>query len=136
MRRAARVVIQDQLNQIRQAKDGVVCRMMLKVDEPASPDCFPRLRITLRKADQSSIEVRTNNKDGALLGEADLEAGENFVVTYFDMPMVDYTAVLSSVYRWRYSVVLYETVAGDNAADIAAGAAPRQCGGRTAPVRL
>jgi hypothetical protein len=37
--------IRDQLNQIRQAKDGIVCRMKLKVGQTAGPDCFPPLTI-------------------------------------------------------------------------------------------
>jgi len=126
LRRAARIVTRDQLNQIRQAKDGGVCRMTLKVGEAASPDCFPRLTIKLQKVDQLTIAVRTNSKDGVLLGEADWEAhGEDFIVTYFDMPMVDYKAVLSSSSeRWRYSIVLYGTATAEKTADIAVALLP------------
>ena len=126
LRRAARGVIRDQLNQIRQAKDGGVCRMTLKVGEAASPQCFPQLRIKLRKVDQLTIAVRTNSKDGVLLGETDWEArGDDFVATYFDMPMVDYTAVLSSSSeRWRYSVVLFKTAAEKKTAEIAVALLP------------
>jgi hypothetical protein len=126
LRRAARVIIRDQLNQIRQAKDGIVCRMKLKVGQTASPDCFPPLTIKVRKVDPFSVEVRTNSSDGTLVKTADLEAiGEDFVVTYFDMPMVDYKAVLSSSSaRWRYSLVLDSVAAKEQAADIAVALLP------------
>jgi len=126
LRRAARIIVRDQLNQIQQAKDGGVCRMTLKVGEAASPACFPGLRIKMRKVDQFTIAVRTNSKDGVLLGKPDWEArGEDFVVTYFDMPMVDYKAVLSSSSeRWRYSIVLYGTSVEEKTADIALALLP------------
>lgn len=132
LRNAAGHIIRDQLNEVQFATDGIVCRMKLKVGETASPDCFPQLAIELRKLDRSSIEVRTNSKDGELLAEAERDASgereerDTFVVTYFDMPMVDYKTVLSSRGggRWRYSVVLYETVEKDRVADIAVAILP------------
>lgn len=125
LRRAVRLITQDQLNQIRQAREGAVCRMTLRVGRPDTPECFPRLTIRLEAVDQSRIQVRTNSLGGALLAETDLEAGDRFEVTYFDMPMVDYTAVVSSGPEpWLYSVVLLEANPAKKTAEVALALLP------------
>ena len=100
--------------------------MKLMVGQTASPDCFPPLTVKVRKIDSFSVEVRTNSSDGTLVKTPDLETiGEDFVVSYFDMPMVDYKAVLSSSSeRWRYSIVLDRIAFQQQAVDIAVALLP------------
>lgn len=125
LHKAAKTIIEDQLNQIRQAREGAVCRVGLTLGPPVSPECFPKLKIQLLKVDRSSIVVRTNSIDGALLEGAELKGGEEFTVNYFDMPMVDYTAVVSSSREpWRYSIVFYGAASEKKDAEIAVALLP------------
>ena len=124
LRRAARSVIRDQLEQIRQAKDGGVSRLKLAVGQSASPECFPLLAIKLLKAaDDSAILVQTNSKDGNLLAKSEL--ADSFEVSYFDTPMVDYTTVRSaSLNVWRFSIVLHEVAPDRKSAEIGVACLP------------
>lgn len=107
LRSASRKIVNDQLEAIRQSRDGEVCRMTLKPNETKSAWCFPPLFVTLIEVDEDSIKLRTNSKEGFIDDVEGTEGGGEFDVNYFDMPMIDYT--VSSTGNedvWRYSIVL------------------------------
>jgi hypothetical protein len=129
LRNVARDINSDQVNQIRQAHEGCVTRVTLKVSSVVTPDCLPQLRIQLKKVETADILVRTNSINGSFQasndGGLDL-SGDEFMISYFDMPMVDYTAVKSSVNSdsWRYSLVLYKTLPEERAAEVGVAVLP------------
>lgn len=110
LRSAARSIIRDQLSQIRQSEDGCVDRLELNLNDSrsGSPDCLPGLKIELLMVEEAKIEVRTNTRDGDFLEATDEVRADwdRFTVTYFDMPMVDYTAATPGGEPLRYSIVL------------------------------
>lgn len=126
LRGAARSIIRDQLSQIRQSTDGVVCQLELNVSDTKNPECFPTLTVELVEVEESKIRVRTNTRGGAFLETPDEahEGWDDFTVTYFDMPMVDYTAATrqTDLEPIRYSIVLSET--GQKTARIAVAVLP------------
>lgn len=110
LRKASRTIVKDQLEAIRQSRDGEVCKLKLKTDETDSAWCFPPLVVTLIKTDDNQVTIRTNSKEGFIRDGEDTQDGDEFDVNYFDMPMIDYT-VSSTGYEeiWRYSIVLDES---------------------------
>lgn len=126
LRKSAKAIIKDQLEQIQQARDGAVCRLALTVNEEKALDCFPLLLIELLEVDSDKITVRTNSKNGVLLMPNELESGEKFDVTYFDMPMVDYTAVMSQLDARprQYSIVLLKAEPDNGIAEVAVAILP------------
>ena len=107
LRSASRKIVNDQLEAIRQSRDGEVCRMTLKPGETKSAWCFPPLFVTLIEMGEDSIKLRTNSNEGFIDDVEGTEDGDEFDVNYFDMPMIDYT--VSSTGNedvWRYSIVL------------------------------
>ena len=93
LRQSANAIINDQLHQIRQAGDGAVCSLKIHVGESTKPECFPLLSVMLLKVDQDAVEVRINTSDGQLLNRDEDVVGDAFGVTYYYMPMIDYTVV-------------------------------------------
>lgn len=107
LRSASRKIVNDQLEAIRQSRDGEVCRMTLKPSETKSAWCFPPLYVTLIELDEDSIKLRTNSKEGFIDDVEGTEGGGEFDVNYFDMPMIDYTVSSTGDEDvWRYSIVL------------------------------
>ena len=117
LRDAARTIIYNQLGQIQLTDDGNFCKFSLHKGESINPECLNQLELKLIDVLDDHILVRTNTKDGQFVdfkklretdeGEIDPTASDFFSVTYFDMPMIDYTQVNSDV-PIRYSVVLLE----------------------------
>jgi hypothetical protein len=118
LRHAAHIIIRDQLEQIRQTKEGAVCSIKLTLGVTENPDCFPLLAIKLARVDNASkIVVQTNSADGALLSPVNLLG--TFEVSSFDMPMIDYTTVRSANSQaWRFSILLQEVAADQQSAQI------------------
>lgn len=139
---AARSIVQDQLNQIQQSIHGTVCELELKIDQWQEPQCFPLLSLKLAKIISSNqnegltntidqlippnqIEVMTNTKDYLFLGDDKKEDGDKFNVSYYDMPMVDYTLAMDDPREpWKYSVVLREVFPKEAKAKIAVAILP------------
>jgi len=110
LRKASRTIVKDQLEAIRQSRDGAVCKLELKVEETDSAWCFPQLSVNLVKTDNNQVTLRTNSKEGFLRDEKDTIDGDEFDVNYFDMPMIDFTVSTTSMNDVRrYSVVLDES---------------------------
>ncbi|MDX2507824.1 MAG: hypothetical protein QNL62_25565 [Gammaproteobacteria bacterium] len=97
LRDAASAIIKDQLRQIKRAKDGYVCRSpTLDEGEPWTPpdDCNFSRKLTLSKVAKDYVEITPPGADA-----------EPFTVTYYDMPMVDFTHEPNI----KYAVVLIDT---------------------------
>lgn len=63
IRKSAQSIIKDQLDQIKQAPDGAVCELDLKIGEWQETKCFPLLRLKLEeKPSSDGITIRTNTK--------------------------------------------------------------------------
>jgi hypothetical protein len=118
LQHAAHIIIRDQLEQIRQTREGAVCSMKLEIGVTANPDCFPLLSVRLTQViDASKIAVETNSSDGALLSPVNLLG--SFEVSSFDMPMIDYTTVRSANSQaWRYSILLHDVATDRKSAEI------------------
>jgi hypothetical protein len=107
LRSASRKIVNDQLEAIRQSRDGEVCRITLSPGDTKSAWCFPPLFVTLVEVNEESIRLRTNSDEGFIRDDDGTEGGSDFDVNFFDMPMIDYT--VSSTGNedvWRYSIVL------------------------------
>jgi hypothetical protein len=112
LRKASGRIIKDQLQQIKQSIEGDVCELELQFNpidrEPKRPECFQDLAISLMDIKDDHIMVQTNTKNGAILEDNEHTKGDDFVVSFYDMPMVDYTSVASKGAVWKYSIVLKE----------------------------
>jgi hypothetical protein len=109
LRKAARNVIRDQIEQIRQARDGAVCDLELAPGDQGDVDCLDGLKVELLAIGPDGVRVRSNTRDHALLDAAEPAAGQAFGVGYFDMPMIDYTSVDAGRGNlWKYAIVLDE----------------------------
>lgn len=110
LRNAAKTIIADQLKEIKHARAGDVCSYELVEGEVIRPSCFFQEKLVVKLTeflkDESGVKVRINSKDGKLLHEADIDNGDEFSVTYYDMPMTDYTIVGDDNNSSRYSIVL------------------------------
>jgi hypothetical protein len=123
LRKAARSIIQDQLVQIQLAENGNFCKFSLEVGESMNPECFDIFEIKLIDIKDGHVMVRTNTKEGQFIDfevlrntiETDVDnlanASDMFNVTYFDMPMIDFTLVTLDE-PLRYSVVLMKVDSG------------------------
>ena len=110
LRKASRTMVKNQLDAIRQARDGYVCKLELNVNETDSPRCFPSLTVSLLTSNENQVTLQTNSMDGFLREENDMKNGDKFDVNYFDMPMIDYTIAKTTMNETRrYSVVLEES---------------------------
>jgi hypothetical protein len=112
LRKASGRIIADQLQQIKQSIEGDVCEIEFDMDTenciPQRPQCFQDLVINLKCLRDDHILVQTNSKDGILLEDSEEPNGDVFTVSFYDMPMVDYTSVASKGTVWKYSIVLKE----------------------------
>jgi hypothetical protein len=125
LRTSAKSIIKDQLDQIRQARDGAVCRVLLTVGKAEKPACFPLLELELRVVEEDEIQVRANISNGLLVTSDGVQPKDEFWVTYFDMPMVDYTPVRSgSNEPWKYSIVLSDAAPEEKSAEIVVAVLP------------
>jgi hypothetical protein len=111
LRKAARSIVRDQVEQIRLARDGAVCTVSLALREQKEASCMPDLRIELVGLDPDppgQVQIRTNSWEGMLLKPEEMdEKGEAFSVNFFDMPMIDYTSVATGPDEtWKYAIVL------------------------------
>lgn len=108
LRQAAKAIIADQIKEIRHARNGGVCSYEFAEGDEKTPECFPRLTVKLIEIAEEgdAIKVRVNSKDGALLDKAEIDNGDKFSVTYYDMPMTDYTIIAQGRVSSRYSIVL------------------------------
>lgn len=110
LRKAAQRIIKDQLQQIKQSEEGDVCDIEFKTNSisitPQNPTCFQDLAVRLVEITDEQVVVQTNSKDGLLIDASDGATGDKFGVSYYDMPMVDYTIVSSYGTIWKYSIVL------------------------------
>jgi hypothetical protein len=124
LNRAARAMAHDQLEQIRQAEGGGVCRMKLSLGNAASAACFPLLSIKLvQVASASQIQVQTNSDEGRLLDNN--QFADPFEVSYFDAPMIDYSAVRpASLDVVRYAIVLDGVAPDRSSANISVAILP------------
>jgi hypothetical protein len=121
LRDAARSVIWDQLGQIQRAENGNFCEVLLEEGKSKQSECFPPLEIKLLEVQDDHIRVRTNTKNGRFVDFEKLRTideenstskrdSDLFNVSYFDMPMIDYTHVNLDE-PLRYSIVLLKTEA-------------------------
>jgi hypothetical protein len=121
LRMSAKSIIKDQLDQIRQTVDGSVCRVFLTVGKAEKPHCFPGLEIELRVVEEDKIQVRANT---SIMSDS-VQPKDEFWVTYFDMPMVDYTVARSGSNDPRnYSIVLSEAAPEEQRAEIVVAVLP------------
>lgn len=124
LRNAAGRVIKDQLDQVRMTEDGAVCEMTLLVSEDAQPvPCLGNLKLRLSQVGDRGIRI-TPESDSANFRITPRVAKDGFVVSYFDMPMVDFTSMDLGFGKIRYSVVLREASASDGTATIAVAVLP------------
>lgn len=123
LRKASGRIISDQLQQIKQSFEGDVCEIEYQIDpktwKSQKPLCFQDLAINLIDIKDDHILVQTNSKDGILLENNREKNGDDFTVSFYDMPMVDYTSVASKGTVWKYSIVLKEINLEDNIVKIA-----------------
>jgi len=118
LRKAVKSIINDQLDVIREARDGVVCKETLKLKEaPSRPDCFSLLSMELIGLDPQagSIRLRTNSRRGHFVPQDDLEDRDQFSVGFFDMPLTDYTTFFNVDVLYKYSIVLNEILDDEHA---------------------
>jgi hypothetical protein len=131
LKKASGRIIKDQLQQIRQSKEGGVCEIEFQISpmtkDPIIPVCFQELVINLIDIKDDHIIVRTNSKDGVLLGSKGDTSGDDFKVSFYDMPMIDYTSVVTKAgYIWKYSIVLKEVNKEKNTVKIAIANLPEE----------
>jgi hypothetical protein len=123
LRDAARNIIRDQLGQIELAKDGHVCKAEItKGGRAVSPECGPWLALRLLDVTEDEIRIQANTRDRRLV--ENIEEGEDFGVSYFDMPMVDYTHVALGGEPLQYSIVLIKPKPESRTAEIALAILP------------
>lgn len=112
LRKAAQRIIKDQLQQIKQSEEGDVCEIKFKTNPistaPQHPTCFQDLAVGLVDITDEQVIVQTNSKNESLINVSDEATGDEFGVSFYDMPMVDYTIVSSYGTIWKYSIVLKE----------------------------
>lgn len=124
LRDAAGRVIKDQLDQVRMTDDGAVCEMTLFDGDNAQPvPCLGNLKLRLSGVDDRGIRIWPES-DSANLRIDNRVATEGFFVSYFDMPMVDFTSMDFGYGKIRYSVVLREASVIDGYATIAVAVLP------------
>lgn len=124
LRKAAKSIIRDQLEQIDIALEGNTCKTWLKAGQTVRLDCFDLLAIELQEVEEARIRVRTNTRDGAHLPLDEMAKGDEFHVTFFDMPMVDYTRMIFGESPFLFSVVLLETDIESERAQVAVAVLP------------
>jgi hypothetical protein len=125
LRRAAIHIIDDQLLQVDLANEGATCELDLQYGEKKTPDCFPLLSIKLDEPPTTdSIQVRVNSRGGKRIDPSKIEKGDDFEVTFLDMPMVDYTRMVVGKSLFTFSIVLKETDPDNAKATIAVAALP------------
>lgn len=119
LRRAARLVIKDQLEQIRMSKDGEVFYATISTSDSVRVHCGPDTSLTLAGIrDDFTIELQASRDNGS-------STEKHFEVSYLDMPMVDYKIVRSAAAEpWRYAVVLQDVSVDRQSADIAIACLP------------
>jgi hypothetical protein len=124
LNRAARAMARDQVEQIRQSDGGGVCSLKLLLDHPINVPCVPYLSVKLVHVVSSSrIQVQTNSSEGRFLDSGQLAAP--FEVSYFDTPMIDYTAVRpTSLDLLRFGIVLDGVAPDGKAADVSVAVLP------------
>jgi hypothetical protein len=140
LRKASGRIIKDQLQQIRQSKEGDVCEIEYQKStmkkESKRPDCFQELAISLIDIKDDHIIVQTNSKDGVLLESKGNTSGENFKVSFYDMPMIDYTSVKVEGGNWKYTIVLKEIDKENNTVIIAIATLPEDTFGTSEEYRF
>jgi len=125
LRKAASSIVRDQVEQIRLARDGAVCAVPLEEGERKPADCMPDLQIELIEVEEGRVRVRTNSSEGRLDPEIMAGKGAEFSVSFFDMPMIDYTSVLIGPNdTWRYSIVLNSASPEDHEAELTVAVLP------------
>lgn len=120
LRRAARLVIKDQLEQIRLSKDGAVSFETISAGGAVPIKCPPNTSLKLVGIkDEFTITLQATQQDGS-------PPDKPFDVTFLDMPMVDYKTVRSKlgVASWRFALVLQDVSADKKTADIAIACLP------------
>jgi len=107
LRKAARSIIADQVEQIRQSRDGAVCELIRAQGERHAVECLQGLSVKLVEIRPDGVMVQSNTRNGFLLDTGQLEEGHPFWVGYYDMPMIDYTSVVAGRGNlWKYAIVL------------------------------
>src|SRR5262249_23079705 len=103
---------------------GGVCRLRLVIDDPINVPCVPSLSVKLVQVVSSSrIQVQTNSYEGRFLETGQL--APPFEVSYFDTPMIDYTAVRpTSLDLLRFGIVLNDVALDGKAADVSVAVLP------------
>ncbi len=124
LRNAAGRVIKDQLDQIRMTEDGAVCEMtLLKHEDAQLVPCLGNLKLRLSEVGDRGIRVWPVSSSANFRIEGRL-AKDGFFVSYFDMPMVDFTSMDFGFGNIRYSVVLREASEAAGSATIAVAILP------------
>ena len=120
LRRAAHVIVKDQLEQIRQSKKGEVSRTKIAVGEAVTVPCGPNVAVRMLGAkDDSTITLQRSGADGSA-------EDRKFDVSYFDMPMLDYKTVRGTPPNdWRYAIVLENVMPDRKSAEIAVACLPQ-----------
>jgi hypothetical protein len=98
--------------------------MTLVEREDARPvPCLGNLKLRLNEVGDHGVRISPETDSDNVRIEARL-AKEGFFVSYFDMPMVDFTSMDFGFGRIRYSVVLREASTADGSATIAVAVLP------------
>jgi hypothetical protein len=125
LRKAAGHIIEDQLLQIDLANEGATCELELRYHVSDSPSCFGLLAVMLDDdPTESSIHVRVNSLRGEWIAHDNIKDGDDFDVTFFDMPMVDYTRMIVGESVFAFSIVLKSTDPENREAVIAVAVLP------------
>ncbi len=121
LHRSARTIIRDQLAQIENAAGGSVCRLTLDMidDEgPGSALCLQNRAFELMSTGDGVVTIQAFEEDlDAPLDDGDPYSGwkanqNNFAITYYDMPMVDFTRLTDVQPPVYYSLVLLKMDTG------------------------
>ena len=113
LRRAAKRLIKDQLIQIGLAEEGMVTRETLPVGGEL-PGLISGVRMLVHSLDEDGIRILVERDD----------VQSSFHVTYYDMPLVDFSVDDDS--GLKYAVVLEEARPGVQEADIAIAVLPQE----------
>lgn len=129
LRNAARTIISDQLHQIERAKDGYVCRSKgVPLGAIWEPDCLPGTKLALVTVAEDKVSIRpitdgdSNSNNTSSNTNDTNDQAQAFDVTYFDMPMVDFTVYPDA--ELKYAVVLTGVDAKSRTADLALAVLP------------
>lgn len=126
LREASRDIIREQLKQIDATSNGNTCNFKLdkSTEIPVKPPCFTQgFRLLETSSDEVEIQAYYLESDFDMRNESRwVPLGESFGVSFFDMPMVDYTIVPNT--SIAYAVILLDVEHAAERADLAVAILP------------